>query len=97
MTDRVTEPDLLARWRLAKPRILAGLLDGVCSALRNVESVNLPEEPRLIGALKWAAAAEASFGFDDGEIFRAYQASAKETIQQAFEARMPAQVLHRNG
>jgi putative DNA primase/helicase len=91
--DRVTEPDLLERWRLAKPRILAGLLDGVCSALRNIESVRLPEEPRLIGALKWATAAEANFGFDDGETFNAYRESARETIQAAFEADIVAIVL----
>jgi hypothetical protein len=91
--DRLTEPELLERWRLARPRILAGLLDGVCSALRNVEGITLPEEPRLIGALKWATAAEANFGFDDGEIFKAYQDSAKETIQAAFEADIVAIVL----
>src|SRR5262249_36570502 len=84
--DRLTEPELLERWRSARPRILAGLLDGVCSALRNIERITLPEEPRLIGALKWATAAEANFGFDDGEIFKAYQDSAKETIQAACEA-----------
>src|SRR5262249_30260303 len=91
--DRLTEPELLERWRQARPRILAGVLDGVCSALRNVESITLPEEPRLIGALKWATAAEANFGFDDGEIFKAYQDSAKETIQAAFEADIVAIVL----
>jgi hypothetical protein len=91
--DRVTEPDLLERWRRAKPRILAGLLDGVCSALRNVDSIILQEEPRLIGALKWATAAEASFGFDDGETFNAYRESAKETVQAAFEADIVAIVL----
>jgi putative DNA primase/helicase len=90
---RLTEPELLERWQKARPRILAGLLDGVCSALRNVDGVKLPEEPRLIGALKWATAAEANFGFDDGEIFRAYQESDKETIQAAFEADIVAIVL----
>jgi putative DNA primase/helicase len=93
IADRLTEPELLARWRQARPRILGGLLDGVCCALRNVDGVTLPEEPRLLGALKWATAAEPSFGFDDGEVFRAYQESAKETIQAAFEADVVAIVL----
>ncbi len=92
-SGRLTEPELLDRWRKAKPRILAGLLDGVCAALRNVETTKLPAEPRLIGALKWATAAEANFGFDDGETFKAYQESAKETTQQAFEADIVAIVL----
>lgn len=91
--DRLTEPELLARWQKARPRILGGLLDGVCSALRNVDGTTLPEEPRLIGALKWATAAEPNFGFDDGTIFKAYQESAKETIQAAFEADVVAIVL----
>lgn len=91
--DRLTEPELLDRWRVAKRRILGGLLDGVCAALRNVDRVTLPEEPRLIGALKWATAAEANFGFDDGEIFGAYQSSARETVQAALEADIVAIVL----
>ena len=53
----------------------------------------MPEEPRLIGALKWATAAEANFGFDDGEIFKAYQNSAKENIQTALESDIVAIVL----
>src|SRR5262249_53419024 len=65
----------------------------ICAALRNVDRVSLPEEPRLIGALKWATAAEANFGFNAGEIFKAYQESAKETIQAAFEADIVAIVL----
>jgi hypothetical protein len=91
--DRLTETELLQRWQIARPRILAGLLDGVCSALRNVEGVRLPMEPRLIGALKWATAAEPNFGFDDGETFKAYQESAAETIQAAFEADVVAIVV----
>jgi putative DNA primase/helicase len=91
--DRLTEPDLLARWQSARPRIFAGLLDGVCDALRKVDGVTLPEEPRLIGALKWATAAEANFGFDDGSIFKAYQESNKETVQAAFEADVVAIVV----
>jgi len=79
--DRLTETELLQRWQLARPRILAGFLDGVCCALRNVEGITLPAEPRLIGALKWATAAEPNFGFDDGEVFKAYQDSARETTQ----------------
>ncbi len=93
--DRLTEPELLRRWHDAKPRILGGLLTGVSAALRYVDHVTLPEEPRLVGALKWAVAAEPNFGFDDGEIFGAYQDSHREMIQAAFEADVVAQVLTR--
>jgi hypothetical protein len=51
------------------------------AALRNIDGVTLPEEPRVVGALKWAVAAEPNFGFDDGEVFKAYQDSARETTQ----------------
>jgi hypothetical protein len=95
ISDRSSEPELLRRWQFACPRILAGLLDGVCCALRNVDGVTLPNEPRLIGALKWATAAEPNFGFDDRDIFKAYQDSALETIQAAFEADVVAIVLTR--
>jgi putative DNA primase/helicase len=90
---RLPEDEVLARWQAAKPRILAGLLDGVCSALRNIDSITLPEQPRLIGALKWAIAAEPNFGFDDGTIWSAYRDNAKETIEAAFEADIVAIVL----
>jgi hypothetical protein len=36
---------------------------------------------RALSALKWAVAAEPNFGFDDGEVFKAYQDSARETTQ----------------
>jgi hypothetical protein len=51
------------------------------------------EEPRFIGALKWATAAEPNFGFDDGEIFKAYKESEGEAHQSAFEADIVAIVL----
>jgi hypothetical protein len=91
--DRLAEPEIMARWQQAKPRILGGLLDGVCSALRNVDRVLLPGQPRLLGALKWAAAAEANFGFDDGETFAAYRSNARESVQAAFEADVVAIVV----
>ncbi len=91
--DRLTEPEIMVRWHKVKPRILGGLLDGVCGALRNVDGVTLPEQPRIVGALKWATAAEANFGFDDGAVFKAWQASAREGAQAAFEADVVAIVL----
>jgi hypothetical protein len=57
---------LAARWpppRQSQPRIFAGLLDGICCALRDVgesrfverwKKARCGEEPRLIKALKWA-------------------------------------------
>jgi putative DNA primase/helicase len=93
--NRVTEPEILGRWQEARPRILGGLLDGVCSALRNVDAVALPEQPRLVGALKWATAAEANFGFDDGVTVDAYRVSAQESAQTAFEADVVAIVVTR--
>jgi putative DNA primase/helicase len=93
--DRLSEPDILERWKRARPRIMGGLLDGVCSALRNVDGVVLPEQPRLIGALRWTTAAEASFGFDDGATFSAYKNSSRESVQAAFEADIVAIVATR--
>src|SRR5262249_53968304 len=64
-----------------------------CSALRNVDKVVLPGQPRLVGALKWATAAEANFGFDDRETFAAYRSNARESVQAAFEADLVAIVV----
>lgn len=91
--DRLTESEVLGRWQNARPRILAGLLDGICCALRIVDAVDLSEQPRLVGALKWGIAAEANFGFEDGEIADAYCNNSKESVQVAFEADIVAIVV----
>jgi putative DNA primase/helicase len=93
--DRLTEPEILDRWQKARPRILGGVLDGLCAALRNVDTVTLPEQPRLVGALKWATAAEANFGFDDGATVAAYRTNARESALTAFEADVVAIALTR--
>ncbi len=91
--DRLPEPEIMTRWMKAKPRILSGILDGVCAALRNADNVVLPDQPRLVGALKWATAAEANFGFDDGDTIAAYRTNARESVQAAFEADVVAIVV----
>src|SRR5258706_2469090 len=78
--DRLTEPELLQRWQGARPRILAGLLDGVCCAAQ-YRWRHAAGRTGALSALKWAVAAEPNFGFDDGEVFKAYQDSARETTQ----------------
>jgi hypothetical protein len=95
IADKLTGLELNRRWLDAWPRILAGLYDGVRAALNNFDRVELPGESRLIGALKWSAAAEPSFGFDDREIFRAYQDSDQETLQTSYEADVVAQAVAR--
>src|SRR5260370_22403741 len=52
--DRLTEPELLERWRRARPRIFAGLLALFCHALRNLDCITFPVRPRLIRPLKLA-------------------------------------------
>ncbi len=92
-TDRLAEREILDRWQKARPYILGGLLDAVCAALRNLDAVILSEQPRLVGALKWATAAEANLGFDDGDVLEAYRTNARESAQTAFEADVVAIVL----
>jgi hypothetical protein len=93
LIERVSEIELERRCNAARPRILAGVLDGVCHTLRNVGGVRLPETPRIVGPVEWAVAAAPNFGFDDGEIFQACQDNSRELLQSAYEADVVAQVL----
>ena len=43
-------------FEIARPRILGALLDAVCTALRNVSDVALPQLPRMADFAKWSCA-----------------------------------------
>lgn len=59
----------------AMPRILAGLLDAVSTALANLSSVRLTERPRMADFAKWVSAAEPALGWTQGAFLEAYAAN----------------------
>ena len=59
----------------AMPRILAGLLDAVSTALANLATVRLTERPRMADFAKWVSAAEPALGWTQGAFLEAYAAN----------------------
>lgn len=57
----------------AAPYILAGLLDAVSIALRNLGSVELIERPRMADFAKWVTAAEPALGWPAGAFMDSYE------------------------
>jgi len=57
------------------PGMLGTLLDGIASALRQVEDTRLERLPRMADFARWATAAEPGLGLDAGVIVAAYDAN----------------------
>jgi putative DNA primase/helicase len=74
-TDRAFEGEFNKALDAAMPRILAGLLDGVSTALANLASVRLSERPRMADFAKWVSAAEPALGWTQGAFLAAYAAN----------------------
>ncbi len=74
-TDRAFEGEFHKALDAAMPRILAGLLDAVSSALANLASVRLSVRPRMADFAKWLSAAEPALGWTQGAFLAAYSAN----------------------
>jgi len=75
----------MARFREAHPRILGALLDGVVSAIANINSVQLDAPPRMADFARWAVAAEQGLGWKPGTFMSAYSRHRRETDQETLE------------
>jgi hypothetical protein len=69
---RLAESELGRRFEEARPRLLGVLLDAVCAALRNVNSVTLDRLPRMADFCLWVMAAESALQWGAGTFFKAY-------------------------
>lgn len=74
-TKRAFEGEFNKSLDAAMPRILAGLLDAVSTALANLSSVRLTERPRMADFAKWLSAAEPALGWTQGAFLEAYAAN----------------------
>jgi hypothetical protein len=75
----------MGRFREAHPRILGALLDGVVSAIANINSVQLDAPPRMADFARWAVAAEQGLGWKPGTFMSAYSRHRRETDQETLE------------
>lgn len=74
--DRITERQFNKRLAKHAPKIMGGLLDRLSTALRNIDSVNLKELPRMGDFLEWAVAAEG----DENEFEAAYYQNQSDLV-----------------
>jgi hypothetical protein len=90
---RVSEKQLEAAWKKAKPAILKTLLDAVVSALRNLNDVVLPGLPRMADFATWVTAAEDGLRWTKGTFMKAYEANRMNLIDIALEADIVATAI----
>ena len=73
-----TERHFYRELEAVRPRVLGALLDAVSAALRNQESVELEELPRMADFAVWVAAAEESLPWLPGDFLEAYAGNRAE-------------------
>jgi hypothetical protein len=98
---RRTEKAMFQAFYQVQPQILGALLDAVVTALNRLETVQLPELPRMADFACWATAAETAFGWDEGTFLKTYEGNRASANDVAMEASVIAapllEVLERKG
>ncbi|MBE3589876.1 MAG: hypothetical protein IMW98_03500 [Firmicutes bacterium] len=90
---RRDEASFWREWEKARPRVLAGLLDAVSCALRNVDRVRLDRMPRMADFAKWVVAAEPALPWPAGAFMDAYAGNRADAVELALEADPVAQAV----
>ena len=70
--DRRDERSFNHQFEAARPRLLGALLDAVSGAIRNLDSVDLENPPRMADFARWVSSAEAQLGWDRSTFIKAY-------------------------
>jgi hypothetical protein len=77
-----------------RPRVLGALLDAVSAAMRDRDSIELEELPRMADAAKWIVAAEPALGFEGNVKFLdAYQEARDESLDTILESNAAVMIL----
>src|SRR5262249_38760331 len=84
--SRVPETVFWKEFENARPRILGALLDIVCTALRNLETVRTPRLPRMADFARWICAASSALPFTQEEFLRAHADNRRESVSLSIEA-----------
>jgi putative DNA primase/helicase len=86
LEQRESARQLWARFDVALPGILGGLLDAVSGALARIDQVDLPQTPRMADAAIWITAAEEVLGWESGSFVAALAVNRDETLDQSLDA-----------
>jgi len=84
--DRRSECWLRTEFERVRPRVFGALLDAVSMALRNWDSVELSERPRLADFVQWVVAAEPALPWEPGTFERLYADNRAESSESSIEA-----------
>lgn len=82
--SRLSESELHARFAVAAPVILGGLLDALVIAIRNLPQTQTAGF-RMADAMCWAIAGETAFGWKSGTIAAAYRANIAHSALESVE------------
>lgn len=93
--ERLEEREILQAWSLARAPILGALLAGVCRAMRDFDSVLLPEKPRMADFASWAVAGVQAWGYTAELFLDAYAMSRSALSDQISERDVLASLLLR--
>lgn len=83
---RKSEAEVWREFESIRPLVLGKLLDGVSHALRNIETVQLDQKPRMADFALWSTAAEQSLGLDKGAFISALIGNRESANELALEA-----------
>ena len=83
---RRPEADVWRDFDTVKVRLLGVLLDAVSASMRNLNTVDLPELPRMADFAQWVTAGESAFGWEPGTFLAAYELNRAQAHVVAIEA-----------
>jgi hypothetical protein len=90
---RKSEAEVWREFEAIRPFVLGNLLDGVSHALRNIETVQLDQKPRMADFALWSTAAEESLGLAKGAFISAFMGNRESANELALEASPIASTL----
>jgi hypothetical protein len=90
---RCSEAELQRGFQADAPQILGGLLDVMCGALRNTETVDVQRLPRMADFVQKVAAAEHALGWPSGSFLEIYGEGRTNAAAEWLEADSVAKAL----
>lgn len=79
-TERKAETEVMNEFRKDLPLLLGVLLDGLSSALKNIDSVQLERKPRMADVALWCTAAEEGLGWEQYSFFNAFETNQQNAV-----------------
>jgi len=83
---RQSEKKFFAAFDKVRPKILGALLEAVSTGLKNLESVKLPDLPRMADFAMWIVACEPALPWPPGAFLAAYTGNRQEAVELSLEA-----------